>query len=78
MHPLTKALLDQNPSLQTFIDEGMERFRHGTTKCDGDDCYTQLTPTTFYVHLTPENKGMILCMRCLHKYRIDSNIEFKN
>lgn len=78
MNANTISLIESNPELKQFIQEGMERFRHGTTKCDGDDCYSQLTPTTFYVHLTPENNGMLLCVRCLHKYRIDSNIEFKN
>lgn len=78
MHPDTLALIMANPEIKEFIDSGPDRFKHGTTTCDGEDCIAQLTPNTFFVHVTPQRKPMMVCVRCLHKYRIKNNIEFNN
>ncbi len=74
-----KEYYDKYPALKEFIDSVPKRFEKGTTTCDGEDCLTQLTPTTFNVFVTPKcDKVLMLCMRCLHKYRIQYNISFQN
>lgn len=70
----TDELLKKNPELLIWMEKSRDRFARGTTTCDGEDCITQLTPTTFHVYLTPDNKGMLLCTRCLHKYRLKNKI----
>lgn len=78
MHPQTLHLIKTNPEVKDFMGSAKMRFEHGTTTCDGEDCYTQLTPTDFYVHLPPGEKPMMLCVRCLHKYRVKNNVQFNN
>lgn len=75
---MTPEQLEAYPELKRFVEAAPKRFEKGTTKCDGDDCWTQLTPKTFNVFITPQHTGLILCMRCLHIYRLKFNKQFSN
>lgn len=65
---------------QKFIRSGIERFKdgEGEVKCDGELCFVRLTPFTFTVHLPDDGDPMLLCVRCLHKYRLENNLTLKN
>jgi hypothetical protein len=63
---------------QEFIRKGIDRFKEGDVICDGENCHTILTPHTFTVHIPSEGDPLLLCVRCLHAYRLESNLQFKN
>lgn len=75
---MTPEQLQAYPELKRFLENAPKRFAKGATRCDGDDCSTQLTPTTFNVFITPQHTGLMLCMRCLHVYRIKHTKQFQN
>jgi hypothetical protein len=72
----TLQFLEENPELKDWMRMAMVKIESNEALCDGEHCYAPLTPTTFFVHLTPENKAMMLCVRCLHVYRLRNNLQF--